>query len=137
MVVVALLVVNGDTLSSDYWITIATAGTVETVPVTATTCTATSNGASGTVTFATGLQPLRRLFLGASWPVGHSGSDQLLLGDWLSRLRRQPVRDHQRFRVAGGPRTPRSSRMPTARCLKRRKEVKYESWTRGSVGFVC
>ena len=45
------LVVNGDTLSSDYWITVGTTGTAETVPVTATTCTASSGVATGTVTF--------------------------------------------------------------------------------------
>ena len=47
----SFLVVNSDTLAGDYYVTIGTTGTAETVYVTATTCTATSNGASGTITF--------------------------------------------------------------------------------------
>lgn len=45
------LIMNGDTLTGDYWIEITGTGTAETAFVTATTCTSTSNGASGTITF--------------------------------------------------------------------------------------
>lgn len=45
------LIINGDTLTGDYWIEITGTGTAETAFVTATTCTSTSNGASGTITF--------------------------------------------------------------------------------------
>lgn len=45
------LIINGDTVTGDYWIEITGTGTPETASVTATTCTSTSNGASGTITF--------------------------------------------------------------------------------------